>query len=76
VSGATAKLGLASNYDQYAGKASQRGLLSARDANLDDHVTAKALGGLFSRIAEEERAIRKDPLGQANSLIKRVFGAL
>lgn len=76
VSGATAKLGLASKYDQYAGKAAQLGLLSARDANLDDYVTAKALDGLFSRIAEEEHTIRKDPLGQANSLIKKVFGAL
>ena len=31
---------------------------------------------LFGEIADEERAIRKDPLGQANSLIKKVFGAL
>jgi hypothetical protein len=76
VAGATAKLGLAAKYDQYAGKASQLGLLSARDANLDDYVTAKALDGLFSRVAEEEHAIRKDPLGQASSLIKKVFGAL
>lgn len=76
VSGATAKLGLVSKYDQYAGKASQLGLLSARDANLDDYVTAKALDGLFSRIADEEHAIRQDPLGQANALIKRVFSAL
>jgi hypothetical protein len=76
VAGATAKLGLAAKYDQYAGKASQLGLLSARDANLDDYVTAKALDGLFSRIAEEEHQIRKNPLGQASSLIKKVFGAL
>jgi hypothetical protein len=39
-------------------------------------VTAKALDGLFSRIAEEERAIRKDPMGQASSLIKKVFSSL
>lgn len=76
VAGATAKLGLAAKYDQYAGKASQLGLLSARDANLDDYVTAKALDGLFSRIAEEEHEIRKNPMGQASSLIKKVFGAL
>jgi hypothetical protein len=51
-------------------------LIKAQDANLNDYVTAKALDGLFSRIADEERAIRKDPLGQASSLIKKVFGAL
>ena len=27
-------------------------------------------------IAEEERAIRKNPLGQASSLLQKVFGAL
>jgi hypothetical protein len=76
VAGATAKLGLAAKYDQYAGKAARFGLVSAQDANLDDYVTAKALQGLFSRIADEEHQIRKDPLGQASSLIKKVFGSL
>jgi hypothetical protein len=76
VAGATARLKLAAQYDQLAGKAAQFGLISAEDANLNDYVTAKALDGLFSRIADEERAIRKDPLGQANSMIRKVFGAL
>lgn len=76
VVGATARLGLAAKYDQYAGKASKLGLVSAQDANLDDYVTARALDGLFSRIAEQEHEIRKDPLGQASSLIRKVFGAL
>ena len=39
-------------------------------------MTAKALDGLFSRIADEEREIRKNPLGQASALIKKVFGSL
>jgi hypothetical protein len=72
----TAKLKLRGLYDQYAGKAAQVGLISSADANLDDYVTAKALDGLFGAIADEERAIRKDPMGQASSLIKKVFGAL
>jgi len=72
----TAKLQLASQYDAYAGKAAQYGLIKAEDANINDYVTNKALDGLFSRIADEERAIRKDPLGQASSIIKKVFGAM
>jgi len=72
----TAKLGLAAKYDEYAGKAAQFGLISSQDANLNDYVTAKALDGLFSRIAEEEHQIRKDPMGQASSLIKKVFSSL
>ncbi len=72
----TARVKLASLYDQYAGRAADLHLISAQDSNVNDYVTAKALDGLFSRIAEEERAIRKDPLGQASSLVKKVFSAL
>lgn len=72
----TEKLQLASQYDRVAGKASELGLISAQDANVNQYVTAKALDGLFATIADEERAIRKDPLGQASSLIKKVFGAI
>ncbi len=76
VASETAKLGLAAQYDAYAGKVAQLGLIPAKDANLNDYVTAKALDGLFSRIAEEEHEIRKDPMGQASAIIKKVFGPL
>jgi hypothetical protein len=72
----TGKLQLAPLYDRYAGKAAELGLVKKQDADLNDYVTSKALDGLFSRIADEERAIRKNPLGQANSLIKKVFAAV
>jgi len=76
VARATAKVKLGALYDKYAGQASKLGLISAQDANLNDYVTAKALDGLFGKIAEEEAAIRKDPLGQGSALITKVFGAL
>lgn len=76
VARATSKVQLASLYDQYAGKAAGLGLLKPEDANLNDYVTAKALDGLFSRIAEQEHAIRQDPLGQTSSLLRKVFGAV
>jgi hypothetical protein len=76
VAAQTAKLGLVRQYNEYAGKAAQVGLMSSQMANVNDYVTAKALDGLFSRMADEERAIRKDPLGQASELVKKVFGAL
>jgi len=76
VAASTAKLGLAVKYNEYAGKAAQLGLLSGQDANLDDYVTAKALDGLFSRVADEEHEIRAHPMEQASSLLKKVFGAL
>ena len=76
VARATAKVKLGALYDQYAGKAALFGLLKNEDANLDDYVTGRALSGLYTVMADEERAIRKDPLGQASSLIKKVFGSL
>jgi hypothetical protein len=76
VAAATAKLSLAEKYDHFAGQAAQFGLISKDEANLNDYVTAKALDGLYNRIADEERAIRNDPVGQANALIERVFAAL
>ena len=72
----TEKLKLRALYDQYAGKAAQVGLIKSEDADLNDYVTARALDGLFGEIADEERAIRKDPMGQASSLIKKVFSSL
>lgn len=36
--------------------------------------TAKALDGCFLYIAEEERAIRHDPMRRTNDILRRVFG--
>ncbi|HEY4638242.1 MAG TPA: DUF4197 domain-containing protein [Burkholderiales bacterium] len=73
---ATARVGLAQKYKQYARHGVRVGLVEAEDANLDDYVTRKALDGLYFVVAEEERKIRKDPVGTASSLLKKVFGAL
>lgn len=74
VAKATEQVKVASAYDRYAGKAASLGLIKPQDANLNDYVTAKAMDALFLAVADEERAIRKDPLGQASSLLRRVFG--
>ena len=73
---ATAKVGLAGQYNQYAGQASKLGLIDKKDADLDSYVTHKAMDGLFLMIAEQEKAIRKDPVGTGSAMIKKVFGAL
>jgi hypothetical protein len=75
VARATGRLKLATVYNRYAGKAAELGLVRGDDADLDGYVTGKALDGLFTVIADEERAIRQDPLGQASKLLKKVFGA-
>lgn len=72
----TRKVQLAQRYNDVAGKASQLGLVDAKDANLDAYVTNKALDGLFLMMAKEEASIRKDPLGQASGILRQVFGAI
>jgi len=72
----TAKVQLAEQYNALAGQATQFGLVDAKSANLDSYVTQKALDGLFTIMAEQERAIRKDPAGAATGMASKVFGLL
>jgi hypothetical protein len=46
------------------------------NTDLPDYVTRKAIDGLFYTIAQEEAKIRRDPMGQASALIKKVFGSV
>ncbi|WP_048438496.1 DUF4197 domain-containing protein [Caenimonas sp. SL110] len=73
---ATARVGLAQKYDQVAGKAAGFGLVKKEDATIDHYVTRKALDGLYFMIGEEERKIRRNPMGTGNALLGKVFGAM
>lgn len=73
---ATAKVNLAGQDNTYAGQAAKIGLLDKKDADLDIYVTQKAMDALFLMIAEQEKTIRKDPIGTGSSLLKKAFGAL
>jgi Protein of unknown function (DUF4197) len=76
VTKATEKVELAQTYNKYAEMGSKFGVVDEEDANIEQYVTNKALDGLYLMIAKEEAAIRKDPIGQASSLLKKVFGAV
>ena len=76
ISRATQQVKLTERYDAIAGKGAELGLIKPEDASVQSYVTDRTLDGLFVMMAEEERAIRKDPLGQASSLLKKVFGAV
>jgi Protein of unknown function (DUF4197) len=71
----TSRLKLAQKYDQFAGKASRFGLVDQSQANIEQYVTQKTLDGLYLMMAEEEKAIRADPVGQGSKLLSKVFGA-
>ena len=76
VTKATEKVSLADKYNSMAGKAAGMGLLDKDDANIQQYVTAKALDGLYLMIGEEERKIRKDPIGTGSAILQKVFGSL
>lgn len=70
------KVKLAKTYEKFAKKGAQFGLVKEKDTQLENYVTEKALDGLYLMIAEEEKAIRTNPMGAASSLAQKVFGAL
>ncbi len=74
VARATEKVALAKKYDALAGKAAGLGLMKKEEANLNGYVTGKALDGLYFMIGEEEKKIRKDPVGTGSAILKKVFG--
>ena len=74
VTRATEKVKLADRYNAFAAKAAMLGLVKGDDVNLQRHVTAKALDGLYLMIGEEEKRIRADPLKTGSAILKKVFG--
>ena len=70
------KLGLAQQYDKLAGQGLKLGVVDKDSATMETYVTGKALDGLYLVIAEQERAIRADPIGTGVSVISKVFGIL
>ncbi len=44
------------------------------ELDLNEYLTKKALDGMFLKIAEKEKNIRKNPVEQVTDLLKRVFG--
>lgn len=73
---ATENVELAQQYNSFAKMGSKYGLIKGDQASLEEYVTQKALDGVYTMIAKEEAAIRKDPVGQGSQLLKKVFGAL
>lgn len=67
------ELGLGAQYDLIAQKGIRLGLQDAKQSNLDGYVTERALKGLYLVVAQQEKAIRANPSGTGNVLLKKVF---
>ncbi len=74
VTQATERVSLAEKYNSVAGKATGLGLVKKEDANIQSYVTRKALDGLYLMIGEEEKKIRRDPVGTGSDILRKVFG--
>jgi len=73
---ATENVQLAQQYNRFAEMGNKFGIVNKDQVNLEQYVTQKTLDGVYLMMAKEEAAIRKDPVGQASNLLKKVFGAL
>ncbi len=69
-----AQVGAVQAYDQVMGQYRDLPFVPDVKADLTRHVTDKGLDGLFYYLAQEEEAIRTNPVKQTTALLKRVFG--
>ncbi len=76
VKGVTDKAKLAKSYNSVMTKAQSLGLAAEQEPTVEGYVTKRATEGLFVMIADEEKAIRQDPIGTGSKIIGKVFGAL
>ena len=74
VTRATEKVGLAQQYNEFAGKVASFGLMKKEDANIQQYVTGKSLDGLFLMIGEEESKIRSNPVESGSAILQKIFG--
>ncbi len=72
----TDRVGLAQQYNQFAGLAAQLNLIDKKQANVEQYVTQQTLDRLYTLIGEKEAAIRANPLQAGSDLLKQVFGAV
>ncbi len=52
------------------------GGLKVVEIDLSFYLTEKALDGIFVKVAEEEKAIRENPIKRVTDILKKVFGSL
>ncbi|MES2324815.1 MAG: DUF4197 domain-containing protein [Pseudomonadota bacterium] len=67
---------LSAKYNSAMGKVSAFTAVDPSQATVESYVTQRAVDGLFTMIAEEESAIRRDPIGTGSKILGKVFGAL
>ena len=70
------KVGVTRLYKQMVEPLKMLPIASPVPVDLDGYVTEKALHGLFTMVAEEEKKIRLNPAARVTDLLKDVFGSM
>ncbi len=69
-----AQVGAIQSYDNLMSKYKSLPFVPDVKTDLSDHVLDKSMEGIFYYMAQEEAAIRKDPVKRTTELLQRVFG--
>jgi hypothetical protein len=72
----TDRSGLSKKYNATMAQAAQFNLVPGQQATVESYVTQRALDGLYTMIGEEEKSIRRDPIGSGSAIIGKVFGSM
>jgi hypothetical protein len=72
----TDRSGLAAKYNATAAQVAMFNVVPQQQSTVEGYVTQRALDGLFYMIGEEEKAIRRDPIGTGSKIIGKVFGSM
>jgi hypothetical protein len=68
------QVGFYNQYQQLLTAYKRLPLADKPDLDLEQHVLSQSLEALFTQVGEEEKAIRKDPLGRGSAAIAAIFG--
>ena len=72
----TDRSGLASKYNSTVAQVAKFNIVPEQQSTVEKYVTQRTLDGLFYMIGEEEKAIRRDPIGSGSKIIGKVFGSM
>ncbi|MBN4082595.1 DUF4197 domain-containing protein, partial [Mariprofundus ferrooxydans] len=70
---ALAQAGVVQAYDRVMGQYQSLPFMPNVKADLSQHVLSLALNGVFHYMAEEEAAIRKNPVKRTTAILRKVF---
>jgi hypothetical protein len=71
---ATEEVGVTREYKELTARAQAIRFLKSQTVDIDEYIVGRALDGLFYRVGEEEKKIRKNPAARVSALLQDAFG--